>query len=82
MTHELSQDQKTFRVNESRMLLDMLQFSGKQNFEGIAADDESWFRCITYGDSMFAPSAEDVVSKTKHTISARKTMIMTFFTSP
>jgi transposase len=58
---ELSEDQKKFRVDESRMLLDILHSYAEHNGERIATGDESWFRYSTYVDSLFAPSLEDVV---------------------
>jgi transposase len=79
--HELSEDQKKFRVDQSRMPLDILQLYAEHNFEGIVTDHESWFRCSTYSDSTFAASAEDVIPRTKQNMSAKKTMIMIFFTS-
>jgi hypothetical protein len=63
------------------MLLDMLQLYAEHNFEGITTSDESWFLYTTYGDSMFATSAREVVPRTKQNISAKKIMITTFFTS-
>jgi hypothetical protein len=57
------------------MLLDMLQLYKEHHFEGIAMGDKSWFRHSTYADSMFAPSAEEVVQRRKQNISARKIMI-------
>jgi hypothetical protein len=39
--HELSEDQRQFRVDESRVLLDMLRIYAEHNFEGIATGDES-----------------------------------------
>jgi transposase len=70
--HELSEDQKKFRVDQFMMLLDMLQSYAGYNFEGIATGDEFWFRYSTYSDSMFAASAEDAVPRTKQNISAKK----------
>jgi histone-lysine N-methyltransferase SETMAR len=61
--HHLSEDQKKFRVDESRMLLDMLQLYAEHNFEGIATGDGSWFRYSIYADSMFAPSVEAILPK-------------------
>jgi hypothetical protein len=67
--------------DQSEMLLDMLQLYAEHNFEGITTGDESWFLHTTYGDSMFATSAREVVPRTKQNISAMKTMITLFFTS-
>jgi hypothetical protein len=79
--YELSANQKKFRVDESRMLLDMLQWYKEYNFEGIAAGDKSWFRYSTYADSIFALSVEEAVPRTKHNISDRQTVIIIFFRS-
>jgi hypothetical protein len=67
--------------DQSEMLLDMLQLYAEHNFEGIMTGDESRFLYTTYGDSMFATSAKEVVPRTKHNISAKKTMVAIFFTS-
>jgi histone-lysine N-methyltransferase SETMAR len=53
----------------------------EHNLEGITTGDESWFLYTTYGDSMFATWAREVVPRTKHNISAKKTMVTIFFTS-
>jgi hypothetical protein len=66
--------------NQSEMLLDMLQLYSEHNFEGITTGDESWFLCTTCGDSMFATSVREVVSRTKQNVSAMKTIVTIFFT--
>jgi hypothetical protein len=58
----------------------MLQLYAEHNFEGIKTGDESWFLYTTYGDSMLATSAREVVPRTKQNISAKKTMATNFFT--
>jgi hypothetical protein len=63
------------------MLLDMLQLYAEHNFEGITTGNESWFLGTTYRDSMFATSTKEVVSRTKQNISAKKTMVPSFFAS-
>jgi hypothetical protein len=63
------------------MLLDMPQLYTEHNFEGITTGNESWFLYTTYGDSMLATSARDVVPRIKQNISAMKTMVTIFFTS-
>jgi hypothetical protein len=63
------------------MLLDMLQLYAEHNFEGITTCDESWFLYTTYGDSMFATSARELVPRTKQSISAMKNTVTIFFTS-
>jgi hypothetical protein len=63
------------------MLLDMLQLYAEPNFEGIRTGDESWFLYTVCRDSMFATSVREVVPRTKHNISAKKTMVTIFFTS-
>jgi ATP-dependent helicase YprA (DUF1998 family) len=67
--------------DQSEILLDMLQLYYEYNFEGITMGNESWFLYTTYGDSMFATSAREVVPRTKQNISAKKTMVTNFFTS-
>jgi hypothetical protein len=67
--------------DQSEMLLDMLRLYAEHNFEGITTDEESWFLDTTYGDSMFVISAKEVVPRTKQNISAKKTMVIIFFTS-
>jgi hypothetical protein len=67
--------------DQTEMLLDMLQLYAEHNFEGITTSDESWLLYTTYGDSMFAASAREMVPSTKQNISAKKTMIAIFFTS-
>jgi hypothetical protein len=66
---------------QSEMLLNMLQLYAEHNFEGITTGNESWFLYTTYGDSMFATSAREVVPGTKQYISAKKTLITIFSTS-
>jgi hypothetical protein len=62
-------------------LLDMLQLYAEHNFEGITTGEESWFLHTTYGDSMFATSAREVVPRIKQNISVMKTTVAIFFTS-
>jgi hypothetical protein len=59
----------------------MLQLYTGHNFDGITTGDESWFLYTTYGDSMFATSAREVVPRTKQQIPAKKTIVKIFFTS-
>jgi transposase len=66
---------------QSKMLLDMLQLYAEHNFEGITTGDKSWSLYTTYGHSLFATSAREVVPRTKQNISAKKTMVTIFFTS-
>jgi hypothetical protein len=79
--HELSDDQKKCRADQSGMLLDVLRLNAECNFEGIATGNESWFLCTTYADSVFAASVVEVVPRIERNRSARKTMIATFSTS-
>jgi hypothetical protein len=67
--------------DQSEILLDMLQLYAEHNFEGITTGDESWFLYPTYEDSMFAPSAREVVPRTQQNISVKKTTVTIFFTS-
>jgi hypothetical protein len=68
-------------MDQSETLLDMLQLYAEHNFEGITMGDESWFLYTTYGDSMFATSARELVPRTRQNIYAKKTMVTIFFTS-
>jgi hypothetical protein len=63
------------------MLLDMVQLYAEHNFEGITTGNESWFLYTTYGDSLFATSAREVVPRSKQNISATKALVTIFFTS-
>jgi hypothetical protein len=56
----------------SEMLLDMLQLHVEYNFEGITTGNELWFLYTACGDSMFATSTKEVVSRTKHIFLSRK----------
>jgi hypothetical protein len=67
--------------DQSEMLPGMLQLYAEHNFEGIATGDKSWFLYTTYGDSMSAISAREVVSRTKQNISAKKIIVIIFFTA-
>jgi hypothetical protein len=53
----------------------------EHNFKGIMTGGESWFLYTTYGDSVFAISAREVVPRTKQNIYDKKTMVTIFFTS-
>jgi hypothetical protein len=70
--YELSEDHKTSRVFQSKMLLERLKSFKEHDFEGIATREESWFRYSTYSDSMFAVSPEDVGPRTKQDMSVKK----------
>jgi hypothetical protein len=63
------------------MLLDMLRLYAEHNCEGITTGNELWFLYTTYGNSMFATSAREVMWRTKQNISAKETMLTIFFTS-
>jgi hypothetical protein len=67
--------------DQSELFLDILQLYAEHNFEGITTGEELWFLYTTYGDSMFATPAREVVSRAKQDISAKKTMVIIFFTS-
>jgi hypothetical protein len=67
--------------DQSEMLLNRLRLYAEHNFEGIMTGDESWLLYTTYGDSMFAASATDVVPRTRQNISAKKTVVTFFFIS-
>jgi hypothetical protein len=56
---------------QSEMLLDMLQLYAEHQFKGITTGDESWLLYAIYGDSVFATSAREAVSRTKQNISAK-----------
>jgi hypothetical protein len=58
--------------DESEMLLDMLQLYPEHNFEGITTGDEWRFLYTTYGDSMFATSAREMVPRPSRIFLSRK----------
>jgi hypothetical protein len=70
--HLLSDDQKKLLVGASRKLLSLLGIYAEPNFKGIATDDESWFQCSSYSDSMFAGSRESIVPRIRRDISGQK----------
>jgi hypothetical protein len=50
-------------------------------FDGIATEDESWFRYVYMSNSMFAPSRDLAGTRTKDAERAKKTMLTVFFAS-
>jgi hypothetical protein len=60
-------------------MLQILQESETNDFDGIATGDESWFQHTMASLKMFARSAANVISGTRQTVEANKTMITVFF---
>jgi hypothetical protein len=71
----LSDDRKKLQVDVSRKLLSLLGMYAEHHFEGIAAGDESRFRCSSYSDSMFAGSRENAVPRIRCDISGQKLLV-------
>jgi hypothetical protein len=76
MPHQLSSSQKAGRVFRSRALLHLLRYF---DFKGITTGDESSFRHQYEADSMFAPSADMVLSRLRAGFQVKKTMITVLF---
>lgn len=78
--HSLSPDQKVARVEASIAMLRILQESERNDFDGVATGDESWFCYIYQSSEMFARSPLDVVPRTRQTIAAKKILMTLFLT--
>jgi hypothetical protein len=63
---------KVARVKASETILRVLQDAESNDFEGIATDDESWFRYCYPFSTMFARAPSDVTPRTRQTIGAKK----------
>jgi hypothetical protein len=61
-------------------MLRILQESETSDFSGTATGDESWFQHTMASSKIFAPSAADVIPRTRQTVGA-KNMIMVLFTT-
>jgi hypothetical protein len=77
--YRLSDDQKAFRVRDSKALLAILRRLQDNSFEGISTEDESRFLYGHQSDSMLAASRETVTPRSRHGIECKKTMITVFF---
>jgi hypothetical protein len=76
----LSEAQKSARVEASKEMLRILQDSEENKFDGILTGDEFWFRYLLSCSKSFAQSPAEVVSRIRHGIDTKKTMITIFFT--
>jgi histone-lysine N-methyltransferase SETMAR len=81
MLHLLSPAQKVARVEASKRILRVLQDAESNDFEGIATGDESWFRYCYRSFIIFARAPSEVISRTRQTIGAKRTMIAIFSTA-
>jgi hypothetical protein len=79
--HFLSPAQTVARGEASKTRLRILQNAESNDFEGIAMDDESWFRHCYPSSTMFARAPSEAIPRTRQKIGARKTMITIFFTA-
>jgi hypothetical protein len=73
--HKLSSSQKADCINRSRALLHRLQQLQPFEVEGMTTGAESWFRYEYESDSMFAPSADMILSRRRAGFQVKKTMI-------
>jgi hypothetical protein len=71
--------EKTVHVEASKEALPILQESEANHFDGIATNDESWFRYLCPCSKMFARSRAKVIPRTRYTIAAKQTVITVFF---
>jgi hypothetical protein len=60
----LSDAQKVALVEASKETLKVLHESETNDFDGIAAGEESWFQNTTESSKMFTRSAADVIPRT------------------
>jgi hypothetical protein len=81
VAHFLSPAQRVACVETSKLVLRVLQDAKSNEFEGIATDDESWFRYRYPSSPIFARGPSEVIPRTQQTIDVKKTMIMLFFTA-
>jgi hypothetical protein len=79
--HFLIPAQKVAGGEASKTILPVLQDAESNAFEGIAAGDESWFRCCYPSSTAFGREPSEVIPRTRQTIGAKKTMITIFFTA-
>jgi hypothetical protein len=74
----LSPAQKVARVETSTEMLRIRHESEENHFEGIAADDESWFQYSHPFSKMFRRLPTDVIPRTQQAIRTKQTMIEIF----
>jgi hypothetical protein len=72
VSHFLSPAQKVPRVEALKTILRVLQDVESNDFEGIAAGDEFWFRYCDPSSTMFARAPSEVIPRTRQTIGAKK----------
>jgi histone-lysine N-methyltransferase SETMAR len=78
--HSLSPAQKVAHVDTSIEMVRILQESERDDFDGVATDNESWFQYIYQSSEMFARSLADVIPRIQQAIGAKKIMMTMFFT--
>ncbi len=78
--HELTNEQKAKRVEDSKDLLDLLLMEQEDHFENIMTGDESWFRLQYYHSYQWSPDRHSVPPRVRPDISSRKRMVTIFFT--
>jgi hypothetical protein len=72
--------QKVACVGAAKEMSKILQESERNDFDGIAIGDESWFQHITASSKIFGRSAADVIPRARQAVGGNKIMIMVFFT--
>jgi hypothetical protein len=74
--YTLSNPQKVMRVEASNEMLQILKDLEADSFDGITADDESWFHYLNELSAMFAKSPCDVVPRTRKEIGMEKLCLL------
>jgi hypothetical protein len=77
--HSLSASQKANLKTITIDLLSVLRPQPEFSFSRIVTEDESWFLYSLQSDHNFATIREEVIPRTKATISAQKVMLTIFF---
>jgi hypothetical protein len=68
----LSHPYKVTRVEAAKEMLEIVQESETNDFDGLATGDQSWFQYITASSKIFARSATDIIPRTRQAIAANK----------
>jgi hypothetical protein len=69
------------RVDASNELLQILNDSEADSFDGIRTGDDSWFHCLSEFSAMFAKLPSDVIPRTRKEVSVNEAMFTIFFTN-
>jgi hypothetical protein len=69
--HSMSDAQKVARVEAAKEMLKISQEPEKNDFDGIAAGDESWFQHTTAPSKMFARLTAVVIPRTQQAVGAK-----------